>query len=487
MKMPFRKNCVISAVGHGSLHRGWMGKGRSFDLHLIVYDESMMQFLDDGDNVCHIKGFKLKVIYKYLTKNPHILSQYDYFFFPDDDICMDVETINRLFMVMNELGLEIAQPSLKRMSYYSWPHTLQNKVCKLRYTNFVEMMVPCFSQSALRKVLFTFNENTTGWGTEMHWPLLLTTNHRDMAVVDAISVLHTRPIQSGKAIHFNDLESYRKKYALKGDVVEYGYIPRAMENYDVLQRKQFESFVSAMYNWIKSNTFFSNHIGLDGQVGYCYLLFLMTILTSSRKFADEAVVRYEQLGRLFSLLEKDMSFKYGLTGCCWLVLFVAEKRILTDDPLEILSEFDDYIRQYKHTNSESLSLEELAGLARYEQAKYKLFPTQNNFAEAEKTLRRMDELDTKSAGFDTLVNYISLQQICHEDISDNLLRQACSLMMLENSPIVKLCQLTKLYHLCGKESFKVSMKKKFKILKPEISTLGEAICMAEVLCFVISE
>ena len=22
MKMPFRKNCVISAVGHGSLHRG---------------------------------------------------------------------------------------------------------------------------------------------------------------------------------------------------------------------------------------------------------------------------------------------------------------------------------------------------------------------------------------------------------------------------------------------------------------------------------
>ena len=99
----------------------------------------------------------------------------------------------------------------------------------------------------------------------------------------------------------------------------------------------------------------------------------------------------------------------------------------------------------------------------------------------------MDELDTKSAGFDTLVNYISLQQICHEDISDNLLRQACSLMMLENSPIVQLCQLTKLHHLCGKESFKVSMKKKFKILKPEISTLRDAICMAEVLCFVISE
>lgn len=487
MKIPFRKNCVISAVGKGSLHRDWMGEKRSFDLHLIVYDDSLIEFRDDGDKVCHIKGFKLKAIYEYLTNNPQFLSQYDYFFFPDDDIRTDVDTINRLFDTMKVLRLKIAQPSLKRMSYYSWFHTLQNMACKLRYTNFVEMMVPCFSQSALKSVLFTFNENATGWGTEMHWPLLLDSNHRDMAIIDDISVLHTRPIQSGKVIHLNDLAAYRKKYALREEVIEYGYIPKTLENSDVFRREKYEQSVSAIFRWIKSKPFYSNHLGLDGQVGYCYLLFLMTVLTSSRKFADEAIGRYEQLGKLFSLLERDMSFKNGLTGCCWLVLYIAEKKILTDNPQEVLSDFDDYMRQYKHTYLGALGLEELSGLARYEQARYNLFPTQQNFAEIENTCQKLDDLGIKEASYDTMINYISLQKTCHGNISDNLFQQASFLLGQENLPIVKLNQLVKLFRLYGRISLKERIKNEFDALTLEIKTLREAICLAEVLCFVIDE
>lgn len=85
---------------------------------------------------------------------------------------MDSTTINTLFDTMCHYNLKIAQPAL-RMSYYSWPHTLYDRYCDLRYTNFIEMMVPCFSKVALQKVLFTFNENKTGWGTEFHWSLLI--------------------------------------------------------------------------------------------------------------------------------------------------------------------------------------------------------------------------------------------------------------------------------------------------------------------------
>lgn len=193
-------NCVISAVGRNSLHRMWLKGECNFDLHLVVYDDSMEEFRGDTEYICHIKGYKLKVIYRYLEMYPELKERYDYFFFPDDDIQMDTAAINALFEAMRRYRLQIAQPVLS-MSYYTWRHTLQDRYCKLRYINFVEMMVSCFSREALNKVLFTFNENETGWGTETHWPVLIDASQRDMAVIDEVSVVHTRPIQSGQAIH----------------------------------------------------------------------------------------------------------------------------------------------------------------------------------------------------------------------------------------------------------------------------------------------
>ena len=182
------KNCVISAVGRESLHRKWLEGEPDFDLHLIVYDDSLERFRGDAGHVCHIKGYKLKSVYRYLAARPELLGRYEYFFVPDDDILMDATTINALFAAMRHYRLKIAQPALCR-SYYTWGHTLRDRYCRLRYTDFVEMMVPCFSREALEKVLFTFNENETGWGTETHWPLLIDAGPRDMAIVDEVGVV----------------------------------------------------------------------------------------------------------------------------------------------------------------------------------------------------------------------------------------------------------------------------------------------------------
>lgn len=141
------KNCLISAVGKNSLHKLWAKGTCNFDIHLIVYDDSIDMFRNDADFICIIKGYKLKVIYRYLEANPHFLDVYDYFFFPDDDIKMDAVTINALFDTMRQYELRIAQPALS-MSYSTWAHTLKDRYYQLRYTDFVEMMVPCFSNRA---------------------------------------------------------------------------------------------------------------------------------------------------------------------------------------------------------------------------------------------------------------------------------------------------------------------------------------------------
>ena len=69
---------------------------------------------------------------------------------------MDADNINKLFCEMEERRIEIAQPGLSH-SYYTFKHTLRDRTCVLRYTNFVEIMLPCFSRAALKKVLHTFD------------------------------------------------------------------------------------------------------------------------------------------------------------------------------------------------------------------------------------------------------------------------------------------------------------------------------------------
>lgn len=225
-----RKNCVITTVGKNSLHPRWIenNSDRSFDLHAIVYDYSYESYLDSSDFLCHRCGQKLKLIYAYLKQNPHFLEHYSYFFIPDDDILTSCETIEQLFEIMEEYQLQIAQPSL-RQSYYTFPHTLNEHYSCLRYTNFVEMMVPCFSREALNKVLDTFDSSESGWGIEYHWPILIESNHHDMAIIDQISVCHTRPVQTGRIHNMKDMHIYMSKHELSPQIIEYGYLPMGLE------------------------------------------------------------------------------------------------------------------------------------------------------------------------------------------------------------------------------------------------------------------
>ncbi len=223
-------NCVIAAVGRDSLHREWIKdkSHKNFELHLIVYDDSKPKYEEDTSFIYQARGRKLKLVYEYFRMHPEYIDRYDYFFIADDDISATAKQISDLFAIMDKYKLKIAQPTLTD-SYFTFRHTLQDKRYRLRFTNFVEMMIPCFSRDALKKVLFTFNENPTGWGAEYHWNKLLGCSRNEMAVIDEIAMRHTRPLQSWTRENFKYLHDYIMKYGLSKQIEVYSAIPADIE------------------------------------------------------------------------------------------------------------------------------------------------------------------------------------------------------------------------------------------------------------------
>lgn len=233
----YKKNAVFVPVGKDSLHRQLLKGDADFDLHLLIYDGSYNKFCNDSDFVACDAGYKMDMIYRYLHRHPELFEKYEYFFLLDDDIVISTEDVNRLFSMMREYQLKIAQPSLV-MSYYTYKHTAFHPFYILRYTNFVEMMMPCFSRDALKAVLPTFEQKIRWCGIEMHWPVLVGSNHKDMAIVDAVSAKHTRPVQSWNSLSQLQQDNYLKKHNLSWSIEMYGGLP--LDNVDFEGKQAFD-------------------------------------------------------------------------------------------------------------------------------------------------------------------------------------------------------------------------------------------------------
>lgn len=233
----YKKNAVFVPVGKDSLHRQLLKGDADFDLHLLIYDGSYNKFCNDSDFVACDAGYKMDMTYRYLHRHPELFEKYEYFFLLDDDIVISTEDVNRLFSMMREYQLKIAQPSLV-MSYYTYKHTAFHPFYILRYTNFVEMMMPCFSRDALKAVLPTFEQKIRWCGIEMHWPVLVGSNHKDMAIVDAVSAKHTRPVQSWNSLSQLQQENYLKKHNLSWSIEMYGGLP--LDNVDFEGKQAFD-------------------------------------------------------------------------------------------------------------------------------------------------------------------------------------------------------------------------------------------------------
>ncbi len=191
-----RPNLIIVRAGNASLHPAWLAgpESRTWDL-VVNYFGSDPDIYRQPDVVrIDSTGPKWPPLHQLLLDHPEYLENYEYVWLPDDDLAMSKQDINRFFELCSEYKLELAQPSLTPDSPVTHPLLIHNTATRLRFTNFVEVMAPCFSAPCLRRALQTFSETQSGWGIDWLWPDFVNDRENGIAVIDDVVIRHTRPL-----------------------------------------------------------------------------------------------------------------------------------------------------------------------------------------------------------------------------------------------------------------------------------------------------
>jgi len=227
-----KKNLLIGCVGSTSLHQKWIAGDCNFDLMLVHYGDDD-RYKDDGEYYIRAKGTKFNIIADIFDQIPN---GYEYVFIPDDDLHMTSIQIDRLFELAKEYKLKICQPSL--VGYYSIPLNLNHPGSLLRYTDWVEIICPCFDRETFELCRNTFTHNKSCWGIDLLWGVVLGHPQDSIAVVDDVIAVHTRPCfwgdnYSNNNVHkpYNDLKKIIDENNLSWERQVYSTVAKK-EDYD---------------------------------------------------------------------------------------------------------------------------------------------------------------------------------------------------------------------------------------------------------------
>lgn len=190
-----KKYLVISTVGDESLHPEWISGTPNFDLVLLYYgdDEKIAELnIQYTPYVYAAKGEKYHLLKSFIQSNLDFISNYEYIWFPDDDVSISTQNINKLFKIAAQYQLSISQPAMEGYISHEITKPISNSL--LRYTNFVEVLAPLFDKKTLFKVYDTFNLNYSSWGYDYLWPHLLGYPKDKIAIIDSIIMTHTKPV-----------------------------------------------------------------------------------------------------------------------------------------------------------------------------------------------------------------------------------------------------------------------------------------------------
>jgi hypothetical protein len=217
------RNLIISAVGDESLHNEWIDGDAQFDLALIYYGNNetiAKSYEKEAKWLVRLKGMKYHLIDQFLHQYPSIIGDYDFVWLPDNDVSISTDAINQLFTIAKEQQLELCQPAMT--GYLSHPITKPSPRLLLRYTNFIEVLAPLMSAKSLPILQESFTLNYSGWGFDYLWPYLLGNPRNTIAIIDAITMRHTKPVGNDYS-RFpthpkKELKNLLKKY--KGEIKE---------------------------------------------------------------------------------------------------------------------------------------------------------------------------------------------------------------------------------------------------------------------------
>jgi len=199
MRATARRYLVIVRAGTRSLHPHWLGPEgfeRNWDLQLSTYDEGLDPLPQADLPTVVDTGTKWDSMVRHFQNQPELLDRYSHIMLADDDVMMRGEDINRLFELSEEHGLAISQFALSRDSWVTYPALMQCPGYRLRYTNHIDCMAPCFESAHLKSLLPFIEKYPTGWGADHTWAMLMDEPAYRCALVDEMTMVHTRKFNS---------------------------------------------------------------------------------------------------------------------------------------------------------------------------------------------------------------------------------------------------------------------------------------------------
>jgi hypothetical protein len=260
------RNIIIAPCGNKSFlfKDAWLKnkEQKDFDVCLLFYHENINDpsRYTDVEYFYHLKDFKYHMLHKVLTElHPEWLEQYDYFYFLDDDIDIDTQGINSMFLLSRTFRSAISQASLSQDSFCSWPMFKQQKNSFLRFVGQVEVMAPLFEKEALKLCLPSFIGNRSSWGVDSVWPAILKYPKDKLVVFDSVIMKHTLPVGGGELyvkIGVNPHDEWKaittKFNAKKHNYQEYGrlqLVNRQFNRLSFLRYKFFETMAKSKQVW----------------------------------------------------------------------------------------------------------------------------------------------------------------------------------------------------------------------------------------------
>ncbi len=197
---PRRPNLVIVRASDNSVQPHWTRDisdcDRNWDLCLSYYGDDPTPLIGTCEFLTHQPlQRKFPAIHDLFYPGSPLLD-YDRVWYSDDDVMTTWADVNQLFHLSRRYGLDLAQPALQQRPdcYIAHWFTAQQPQTVLRYIGFVEIMCPLFSARALRICLGSLRDVHYGFGLDHLWPALLGGPRARIAVIDAVGVIHTRPM-----------------------------------------------------------------------------------------------------------------------------------------------------------------------------------------------------------------------------------------------------------------------------------------------------
>ena len=189
-----RRNLIVVRAGDDSLHPTWLAgaEDRNFDILVSYFGTDPGDRARDADYFEAVPGMKWPRLHQLWEERREWLSRYEACWLADDDLATDAANLCRMFELFHARALWLAQPALGPGSHVSHGITRQVAGSMLRFTSFVEVMCPLFSNGALERLAHTFRESVSGWGLDYLWPHLLGYPRDRIAILDATPVVHAR-------------------------------------------------------------------------------------------------------------------------------------------------------------------------------------------------------------------------------------------------------------------------------------------------------